>query len=177
MSGKWLQIIAKNAAAAAKNASSSSSRPLPRSSHGVSVVGDVLWVYGGETVARTPLPYSQQMFALNLSDKAVTVGSSSSSPIELAPRVWHNVAVPKDGSPLPRVAHAQCVVSGASAAAAAGAAGAAAGAEGDERIVVFGGRRGVDMKEEALNDLWMFSPRTLQWTQIHAGGDAPEARS
>ena len=65
-----------------------------RSSHGVSVVGDILVVFGGENVPRTP--FDNQVHALDLSSPN--------------PRSW-TVLQPSGGeAPEPRVAHAQCTL-------------------------------------------------------------------
>ena len=65
-----------------------------RSSHGVSVVGETLVIFGGENVPRTP--FDNQVHALDLSSPK--------------PRSW-TVLQPSGGeAPEPRVAHAQCTL-------------------------------------------------------------------
>lgn len=69
--------------------------PLKRSSHGVSLLrrGTVLFVYGGEHIARTPIePASQTAW------KA-----------DLVKQQWHAVIDTNNVGPSPRVAHAQAV--------------------------------------------------------------------
>lgn len=65
--------------------------PVARSSHGVSVVGDTLYVFGGEHVARTPI--DSAMHALDLSAPGAAF-----------------VAVRADSAPPPRVGHAQASI-------------------------------------------------------------------
>jgi len=60
--------------------------------------------------------------------------------------------------PPPRVAHAQAAIRG--------------------KLVIFGGRSGIEMGEHELRDLWEFDPVTESWTELApAGGTPPSARS
>uniref|UniRef100_A0A7S3PKB3 Uncharacterized protein n=1 Tax=Aplanochytrium stocchinoi TaxID=215587 RepID=A0A7S3PKB3_9STRA len=83
---KWTQIRAEGS-------------PVERSSHGVSVVGSQLIVYGGEHVARTPIDSS--VHALDLSTS--TASDDKKRWVILKPKSEENI-------PAPRVAHAQCAV-------------------------------------------------------------------
>jgi len=129
--------------------------PFPRSSHGVSVVQDAtrLILYGGENVARTPLDSSQACWAVdNLKDD------------ESSPPRWRRIDFAKGGPP-PRVAHAQD-----------------ASRDGTNRVYVFGGRAGISMNEETMDDLWVLDcsgePGTEAWSEVEQRGDVrPEARS
>uniref|UniRef100_A0A7S2UMW8 Uncharacterized protein n=1 Tax=Attheya septentrionalis TaxID=420275 RepID=A0A7S2UMW8_9STRA len=126
--------------------------PCTRSSHGVSLVnnGTRLVVYGGETVARTPLgPLESTWVADCVVHDTAAVWQ------------WKLVQQPTLSPPL-RVGHAQASL-----------------VEGDGDIVyIFGGRMGIEMGESALNDLWKFHHTTETWTQItEFQGSPPEARS
>lgn len=125
-------------------------RPCARSSHGVSVLagGQRLIVYGGEHVARTPLPPADACWAVD----------------DLERPTWR--AIDCSNGPPERIAHAQAVAS-------------------DGCVYIFGGRAGITMQEQAMNDMWKLDcsgePGTEVWTEIQPNlsiGDAvPEARS
>ena len=69
---------------------------------------------------------------------------------------WRNI-LPAHAPP-PRVAHAQAAVDG--------------------KLIIFGGRSGVEMGENELGDLWIFEPDAETWTEVvPAGGASPSARS
>jgi len=129
-------------------------RPVPRSSHGLSLVnkGRRLVLYGGEHVARTPVDSDQALWFAELRSKWW-------APWQPAVWRWHRVLAARQ--PPPRVAHAQAAV--------------------DDRFVyIFGGRAGIEMQEEALNDLWRLDTFSLEWTKVEASPDGsppPEARS
>ena len=60
--------------------------------------------------------------------------------------------------PPPRIAHAQAVVQ-------------------DRYVYIFGGRAGITMQEQALNDLWRLDTKDWSWTQINSTQARPPARS
>lgn len=63
--------------------------------------------------------------------------------------------------PSPRIAHAQAAI--------------------DECIYIFGGRAGITMNEEPLNDMWKFNTVTHEWSLVHysdeSEGSIPSPRS
>jgi hypothetical protein len=140
--------------------------PCSRSSHGISWIpaGCVttsddnntmsrLIVYGGETVARTPLDSSQACWACDF---------TTSSSGEIDSGKWRLI---KSSPPPPRVAHAQAFHKSSST------------------VYVFGGRAGITMGEKAMNDLWKLDcsggPGNETWSQVNSngGGEPPGARS
>jgi hypothetical protein len=125
--------------------------PCTRSSHGVSMIrnGTRLIVHGGEHVARTPLDTETQ--ATWAADCVTPDGGE-------ACWQWRRIITPTAAPPL-RVAHAQAAFQ-------------------DTMVFVFGGRAGVAMEEQPMNDLWMLDasgePGTETWTLIESlGGSAP----
>lgn len=66
--------------------------PLARSSHEVSLIGDCLYVFGGENIARTPIDSSFYKLTLSADNLHWDKINASGTP------------------PSPRIAHAQCVV-------------------------------------------------------------------
>jgi hypothetical protein len=134
--------------------------PCTRSSHGISCIpaatsgGDVsrLIVYGGETIARTPLDPSQACWACDFNTSSGEVDNGQ----------WRLIT-----SPLPplRVAHAQAFH------------------VPSLTLYIFGGRAGITMEEQAMNDLWKLDcsgrPGSETWSQVtpKGGNYAPEARS
>jgi N-acetylneuraminic acid mutarotase len=62
--------------------------------------------------------------------------------------------------PPPRVAHTQVAVS-------------------DQHVYVFGGRAGITMEEQPMNDLWKLDTETLEWTKVEpaVASSAPSPRS
>lgn len=129
-------------------------KPCGRSSHGVSWIpsSSRLIVYGGEHIARTPLPANEATWACDFEDNQAEKGQ------------WRAI----DGDPPPlRVAHAQALH------------------EESSTIYVFGGRSGIEMNEEAMNDLWKLDcagpPGSEKWSQVEPnlqqGDPLPEARS
>jgi len=128
-------------------------KPISRSSHGVSIVknGSRLVLYGGENVAREPLPLEQNCW---IADK-IDDGS------------WQWKCIRCDGGSAPAVRVAPAVAS-----------------YDDKYIYVFGGRAGITMSEQAMNDLWKFDVSgpagTEKWTKVTPadGSDpTPEMRS
>ena len=119
-----------------------------RSSHGCSVWRSTLVMLGGEKVARTPIEGSNGQGMLVWTKDLSQPGSNW----VVFENTNGNVA------PAPRVAHAQCLISGSN------------------DLYIFGGRQGVTMDEKPLNDLWRFDMEAKVWELI-ACNDAPEARS
>lgn len=66
--------------------------PTPRSSHGISVVGDSLYLFGGEHTARTPVPSTLHVLEMNSSELK-----------------WKSEEV-KGTPPSPRFGHAQATI-------------------------------------------------------------------
>ena len=62
-----------------------------------------------------------------------------------------------DGPP-PRVAHTQAVFN-------------------DTTVFVFGGRAGITMSEQPMNDLWKFDTENETWEEVIVDGDKPSPRS
>jgi len=150
--------------------------PCPRSSHGLSFVPaaasndgggiekvDRLILIGGENQARTPLDGKQFCWALDFlpdpDDADHTKKYCRWRLIEQA-----------DGAPEPRIAHAQAVD------------------DTTGTVYVFGGRAGISMNEQAMNDMWALDcsgpPGTERWHTVEyetieneSGFDIPEARS
>jgi len=166
----------KPAAAGATNSSLSLSQqqPLARSSHGVSFLEKTnqLFIYGGEHVARTPIVEQQK----GNDAAAVAAADDDTSSYcygwlaDLTNREW-KALFPSSSStesslpsfPPSRIAHAQAVhVS-------------------TQTVYIFGGRAGITMQENALNDLWAWDSATHTWTEIQIDSDSasslPEARS
>jgi Galactose oxidase, central domain/Kelch motif len=133
--------------------------PIPRSSHGVSYLAhcDTLIVYGGEHVARTPI---EDEAALCWICRNVTKASSAAA--------WQRVDCSSSSSivsPPSRIAHAQALYD-------------------DRYLYVFGGRAGITMQEQAMNDLWVLDTADFTWSQVivhsndeDAAAALPEARS
>ena len=63
-------------------------QPSQRSSHGLSVIGDTAYVFGGEHVARTPIDSHVHCFDLNARTWAVAEASGAVPP----PRIAHSQA-------------------------------------------------------------------------------------
>ena len=128
--------------------------PLGRSSHGVSYLSKTqqLFVYGGEHVARTPLEEQSQ----NGRDKIYGWVA------DLKDQVWKGLSVNNNSDvivPPLRIAHAQAVHTAS------------------QIVYIFGGRAGIQMQEDAMNDLWAWDPSTQLWIEVTTQGFAPEARS
>ena len=134
--------------------------PLPRSSHGLSIIqnGSLLVLYGGENIARTPIQDPTQV--LWLAKK--TMGQDCWQWI--VPTTT-TTGTGSSSTPPSRVAHAQAAVGNS--------------------IYIFGGRNGIEMGENAMNDMWMLQideneeRTTANWTQINASSSSsiPSARS
>ena len=71
--------------------------PIDRSSHAISIIGDVLYVMGGENTARVPI--DSAVYALDISNQNLKDGSAA----------WRKIEVQKN-SPSPRIAHSQAVI-------------------------------------------------------------------
>lgn len=133
--------------------------PCTRSSLGISYLAATnacpsprLIVYGGETVARTPLDSSQATWACDLD-----------ASLKWKWRLITNNNNNDPSPPPPRVAHAQAYHAPSST------------------LYVFGGRAGITMKEQAMNDVWKLDcsgpAGSEAWSQVTTKGTAPEARS
>jgi Galactose oxidase, central domain len=132
--------------------------PCSRSSLGISFLPPTitcpiprLIVHGGENVARTPLDSSQATWSLDFP-------SSSDEGSQ-----WRLISNDLQQLPPPRVAHAQAYHSPSST------------------LYIFGGRAGIAMKEQAMNDLWKLDcsgpAGSETWSQVKTEGDPPEPRS
>jgi len=125
--------------------------PCARSSHGLSVVdkGRRLVLYGGESKPRTPLDAEERLWFADREEDDEDGNEVWQ---------WRCIIIPSgDPQPSARIAHSQAAI--------------------DDRFVfVFGGRSGIAMEEQAMNDLWMLDTKLLQWTEVEAEG-APERRS
>lgn len=127
--------------------------PCARSSHGVSLVGggNRLLVYGGENKARTPIEGTDVAWIVDNID--------SDKP---SWRCLVGASQKKKNAPPDRIAHAQAVYS----------------SNNKEHVYIFGGRAGITMNEQAMNDLWVLDCETETWSQVQVqGGNPPEARS
>ena len=71
--------------------------PVERSSHGISEVDGVLYVFGGEDAAKVPVDSS--VYALDVLNQNLQDGSAA----------WRKIG-PSKNSPIPRVAHAQATI-------------------------------------------------------------------
>jgi len=166
---KFQQITPTNNTA--NTASSIISKPLARSSHGLSIIqnGSLLVLYGGEHVARTPIEDTNSSQVLWLAQKKTTTTNTTTTGDAAADEEWQwIIPTTTSGSNTPppsRVAHAQAAVG--------------------NTIYIFGGRNGITMGENAMNDLWMLTidpdtnlNYTANWTQINYDTTKiPEARS
>ena len=126
------------------------SKPLPRSSHSLSIVKGRAYVFGGELKPREPVDNNIHIYIL------------PSSSIEEADYECV-VAQPVDGGgnvPPPRVGHTAAVIS--------------------DRIYIFGGRGGKEMQPlEEHGRVWMFDTKIRKWAHIDPMRDTsyPSARS
>ena len=69
--------------------------PIERSSHAISIIGETLYLFGGENVARVPIDSS--IYAVNISPNASNFG------------IWKKLDV-KNDAPVPRIAHSQATI-------------------------------------------------------------------
>jgi len=126
------------------------SPPLPRSSHSLSVVAGRAYIFGGEITPREPV--DNDMHIITLPSGTVTSADYQSIP-----------AKPETAGgevPQKRVGHTAAVIG--------------------ERIFVFGGRGGKDMKPLIENGrVWIYDTRSDAWTYLDPmpGTPFPEARS
>jgi hypothetical protein len=127
--------------------------PLPRSSHGLSIIknGSYLVLYGGEHVARTPIHDDDQSLWIAAKQQHNTTTTNDEQ------WQWIVPTITSSDRPSPRVAHAQASIN-------------------DNTIYIFGGRNGIEMGENAMNDMWMLKivdasgdngEVKVKWTQIH----------
>ena len=68
---------------------------IERSSHSVSIIGDTLYLFGGENVARVPV--DSAIYAVNISPNQSNYG------------IWQKLDV-KNDAPCPRIAHSQATI-------------------------------------------------------------------
>eukprot|EP00574_Skeletonema_japonicum_P000167 CAMPEP_0201739112 /NCGR_PEP_ID=MMETSP0593-20130828/45602_1 /ASSEMBLY_ACC=CAM_ASM_000672 /TAXON_ID=267983 /ORGANISM="Skeletonema japonicum, Strain CCMP2506" /LENGTH=541 /DNA_ID=CAMNT_0048233361 /DNA_START=263 /DNA_END=1888 /DNA_ORIENTATION=- len=158
---KFQQIKPTPSTNNANTTTATSSKPLARSSHGLSIIqnGSLLVLYGGEHIARTPIEDTNSSQVLWVAKKKTAEDWQ-----------WIVPTITSSSAPPARVAHAQAAVG--------------------NTIYIFGGRNGIEMGENAMNDLWMLqidpdhNDTTATWTQIHDNTTdstttttVPEARS
>jgi Galactose oxidase, central domain len=140
--------------------------PCTRSSMGISYAAATdacpnprLILYGGETVARTPLDSAQATWACDL----VMNDSPPAKWRLITTTTTTTTTTDSDSSPPPRVAHAQAYHAPSST------------------MYVFGGRAGITMQEQAMNDLYKLDcsgpPGSEAWAPVPTKGEVPEARS
>jgi hypothetical protein len=125
--------------------------PLPRSSHSLSVVAGRAYIFGGEINPREPIDNDMHIVALP-SSRDVSASDYHSVPAK--PEVAGGEV------PQKRVGHTAAVIG--------------------ERIFVFGGRGGKDMKPlEENGRVWIYNTRTDTWTFLDPmpGTPYPVARS
>jgi hypothetical protein len=152
-----------------------SSVPCTRSSHGLSMVqnGTRLILLGGEHVARTPISGNEGSYWI--ADKVGEEEDNNTSWTWTWTWKWRCLNSNHDPAavvePPDRIAHAQAV-------------------HDDKFVYIFGGRAGITMDEQAMNDLWKLDcsgePGTEHWVQVHynsgsgsgsGSSSPPEARS
>ena len=125
--------------------------PLSRSSHGVSIIGDRLFMFGGEHEARTPV--GSEVWALDLKTdggmewRALKAQGEPPSPRSVI--TYHNQSVHSQFI-LPRFGHGQCAVG--------------------SDVYIFGGRQGTAIDEKLLNDVHKFDTRTCTWSRVPVSG-------
>jgi Kelch motif/Galactose oxidase, central domain len=128
--------------------------PCARSSHGVSLV------MGGRQGAEKPLPHRLVVVGGENVARTPLDPSQSCWGLDLSSLEWY----PIDSSNVPpRLAHAQAYVPSKS------------------EVFMFGGRSGVAMNEQAMNDVWKLDcsgpAGKERWSQVAAKGTPPDARS
>ena len=148
--------------------------PLARSSHGVSYLphSHQLFVYGGEHVARTPLLEEHHPPATTDKDDTTTVIYIYAWLADLPSLTWKALTTTSlEAIPPVRIAHAQAVVVDDN------------DTNSSSNVYIFGGRAGITMQENAMNDLWVWNSHTHLWTNLtpssgdHNNNVLPEARS
>ncbi|MCJ1231182.1 hypothetical protein MMC12_007859 [Toensbergia leucococca] len=124
--------------------------PLPRSSHSLSVISGRAYIFGGEIRPREPVDNTFHIYTLPSS------GVTEADYREISARA----SIDGDETPHPRVGHTAAVVG--------------------DRIFVFGGRGGPEMKPlEELGRVWVFDTKSSSWDYLDpvTGSPYPEARS
>lgn len=127
--------------------------PLPRSSHSLSVVNGRAYIFGGEITPREPV--DNDMHVIVLPSGTVTEADYKTIPAKSSSKVDGEALVPEK-----RVGHTAAVIG--------------------ERIFVFGGRGGKDMKPlEEKGRVWIFDTKTDTWSFLDPlpGTPYPAARS
>ena len=126
------------------------SQLLPRSSNSLSIIKSKAYIFGGEEKPREPVDNHMHVFTLPISEHD-----------QVDYQLIQTQATAKDGQvPNPRVGHTAAVV--------------------DDRIYVFGGRGGKDMKPlEEAGRVWIFDTKLNMWSFLDpANGSAhPQSRS
>ncbi|KZF22874.1 galactose oxidase [Xylona heveae TC161] len=129
-----------------------SSTPLARSSHSLCVIRGHAYIFGGEISPREPVDNAMHVYTLpNPSTTATDADYRVVAP---------QAAIPGDQLPAPRVGHTASSIG--------------------DRIFVFGGRGGTDMKAlEEKGRVWVFDTSTSRWSKLDPVQDSPypEARS
>ena len=126
------------------------SKYLPRSSHSISVIKGRAYVFGGEIKPREPTDNEVHVYTL-------PVSGDSEADYECVPA---QPDLEGGETPSPRVGHTAAVIS--------------------DRIYVFGGRGGKEMKPlEENGRIWEFDTKIYKWSYIDPveGSPYPEARS
>ena len=124
--------------------------PLPRSSHSISVIAGRAYIFGGEITPREPVDNDMHVITL----PSGSVSSADYKKILAKPEIAGGEVPEK------RVGHTAGVIG--------------------ERIFIFGGRGGKDMKPLQENGrVWVYDTRSDAWTYLDPmpGTPYPEARS
>ncbi|KAL8701099.1 MAG: hypothetical protein Q9201_005090 [Fulgogasparrea decipioides] len=124
--------------------------PLPRSSHSLSVIKGMAYVFGGEEKPREPVDNDMHVLIMPLS----TVKEVDYKTVPAA------ISTAESGVPAPRVGHTATVVG--------------------DRIYVFGGRGGKSMEAlQEEGAVWEYDTKFSQWSRLTPVKDSPfpQARS
>ncbi|KAE9378360.1 hypothetical protein N431DRAFT_435487 [Stipitochalara longipes BDJ] len=124
--------------------------PLPRSSHSISVIAGRAYIFGGEITPREPVDNDMHVISLPFD----SVSSADYKKVPPKPEIT-GAEVPEK-----RVGHTAGIIG--------------------ERIFIFGGRGGKDMKPlQEKGRVWVYDTRSDAWTYLDPipGTPYPEARS
>ena len=125
--------------------------PIERSSHGISEIDGIVYIFGGEDSAKVPVDSS--VYALDISNQNLKDGSA----------VWRKIES-SNTSPIPRVAHTQATI------------GNRIYIFGGQSNPIH--LRWTGKAESVLNDLHYFDVKTEAWTEVTIkGGNIPSPRS
>ena len=123
--------------------------PGERSSHGLSEINGVIYIFGGEDASKSPADSS--VYAFDIFNQNLYNGLAAWRKIESV-----------ENSPIPRVAHAQTVI------------GNRIYIFGGQSV----GTHSEQSKQSLLNDLYYFDVKTEVWTEVLAKGkNVPSRRS